>query len=68
MLRVEFKGSMAAESSYLKISASTSHIVFMAKTKLRPWGRGTPHVFVSEKCRIFKLESLVRLLLPHHSF
>lgn len=40
LLCVEFKGSMAAESLYFKISTSTSHIIFMAKTKLGTLGEG----------------------------
>lgn len=34
------KGSVAAESLYLEISAGTSHIVFMEKTKISTLGEG----------------------------
>ena len=66
MICAEFKGYVAPEGLYLNVPASTSHVVFMEKTKLRNLGK--PHVSVLEKGRIFKLESPLRLPLPSHWF
>lgn len=51
---MEFKGFMAAESLYLKISASTSHIVFMEKTKLRTLGEGCTICFCVQEVPYFR--------------
>lgn len=56
---------MAAKGLYLKIPAGTSHVVSLKKTR-NLQGEG-PHVSVSERCHIFKLESPLGLLLRCYS-